>query len=154
MNPPVAEIIQVVRDWIQNLTESEAVGGIISSPEINREIACLNTVIALLEPSPVRVSPCPSVPVNSGWKNVADEMPDSDLTVLIACTSGNELVWLGYHDGVCWRYADGYRASNVFHWRPLPEPPPFPTQAAAARQARQARRKRTARTNATSTQTK
>ena len=56
------------------------------------------------------------------WRAVADEMPDSDQTVMIHHAEEDEPVWMGYHDGETWRLVDGNRCA-VTHWMPLPEPP-------------------------------
>jgi hypothetical protein len=59
------------------------------------------------------------------WTPVTPEtMPDTDITVLIACPHNAEPVWFGYWDSECnhWRAADGLRVT-VTHWQHLPEPP-------------------------------
>jgi hypothetical protein len=45
-------------------------------------------------------------PENDTWKSVTDEMPDADQTVLVHCPDADEPVWLGFHDGECWRDAN------------------------------------------------
>lgn len=54
------------------------------------------------------------------WRDTADELPDSDETVLVEC-DGDEPVWLGYHDGAQWLSVDG-EAIHVTGWMPLPPP--------------------------------
>lgn len=56
------------------------------------------------------------------WRRCADEMPDSDQTVMIHHAEEDEPVWLGYHDGETWRLVDGTRCA-VSHWKHLPPPP-------------------------------
>jgi hypothetical protein len=69
---------------------------------------------------------------HSTWISVCDQMPDVDLSVLIHNTDPNfsEPVWIGYHDGECWRSAAGDSIGPVTHWRNLPEPPPARTRPA------------------------
>jgi len=64
----------------------------------------------------------PAVGPVVGWRRCADEMPDSDSTVMIHHAEEGEPVWMGYHDGETWRQVDGARCA-VTHWMPLPEPP-------------------------------
>lgn len=54
----------------------------------------------------------------------ADQLPDSDLTVLIHHPAADEPVWLGYWDDAdgTWRTVDAARC-EVTHWADLPEPP-------------------------------
>ena len=69
-----------------------------------------------------------SVAIANSWTRCADELPDSDTTVLIYSPSpdASEPVWLGYHDGTVWRDIDNipFAVSGVTHWMHLPEPPP------------------------------
>lgn len=58
----------------------------------------------------------------NAWKRVEDEMPDSDLTVMIYHAEEDEPVWLGYHDGDTWRTVDGAQCL-VSHWMDLPAGP-------------------------------
>jgi hypothetical protein len=58
------------------------------------------------------------------WSDVNDELPDDDITVLIAQDDANEPVWLGYRDGDFWRDVSGTAYINkVTHWADLPELP-------------------------------
>jgi hypothetical protein len=59
----------------------------------------------------------------SDWIAVEDQLPDDELTVLIALSDGE--VWTGYHDDDQWRYvsADLVEAGKVTHWMDFPEPP-------------------------------
>lgn len=58
------------------------------------------------------------------WKSVADEMPDSDDTVLIFSKEADEPVWLGYWDieNDCWRDVNAFPI-EVTHWAKMPEGP-------------------------------
>lgn len=56
------------------------------------------------------------------WIAVADEIPDSDITVLVYAPAQTDPVWLGYHDGDVWLSVDG-TPIDVTHWADLPEPP-------------------------------
>ena len=56
------------------------------------------------------------------WVSVLVEMPDSDLLVLIYEKDQDPDVFLGYHDGECWRDSDA-TPCKVSHWMPLPKPP-------------------------------
>jgi hypothetical protein len=61
----------------------------------------------------------------AGWKCCAEEMPDSDLTVLIANPIWpDDPVWIGYHDGDVWRDIDNMRLNSApTHWMDFPAPP-------------------------------
>jgi hypothetical protein len=56
------------------------------------------------------------------WNPVSDGLPDSDITVQIACASGDEPVWLGYHDGECWLTVAGDLVT-VSHWTEMLDAP-------------------------------
>lgn len=56
------------------------------------------------------------------WNRLDDSFPDSDQTVLLYDKDASEPVWLGYHDGLEWRYVDGFDA-NPTHWAEIPDPP-------------------------------
>jgi len=56
------------------------------------------------------------------WRAVDEDLPDDELTVLVATPDGAEPVFLGYKDGECWRSVHGEQI-KVSHWLPLPEPP-------------------------------
>lgn len=58
----------------------------------------------------------------NGWIPIAEALPDDDLTVIVATPDSDEPVWIGYHDGEGWHFADSMPA-HVTHWRQLPEPP-------------------------------
>ncbi|MDP9990893.1 hypothetical protein J2W28_002063 [Variovorax boronicumulans] len=50
------------------------------------------------------------------WTPVEQELPDSDLTVMITLAPGSdEPTWLGYHDGEKWRDVDGM-VVEVAYW--------------------------------------
>jgi len=56
------------------------------------------------------------------WKRTADEVPDDDMTVLVALSDGE--VWTGYCDAGWWRYVSGDRIEpKVVFWAEFPEPP-------------------------------
>lgn len=57
------------------------------------------------------------------WISVADQLPDDELTVLLALTDGE--VWTGFHDVGIWRYvsADPIETSRVAYWASMPAPP-------------------------------
>ena len=57
------------------------------------------------------------------WISVADQLPDDDMTVLIADTEND--VTLGFHDGDAgWRYCNAERVGDpVTHWAELPDSP-------------------------------
>ena len=55
------------------------------------------------------------------WISVDDEMPDDEMTVLIA---GDELVWIAYHDAGDWIFDNGSKCTQrVTHWAEMPEGP-------------------------------
>ncbi len=56
------------------------------------------------------------------WKRSGVELPPKDETVLVYHEYAEEPVWLGYHDGQEWRYADGGSCRPLF-WSALPTPP-------------------------------
>lgn len=60
----------------------------------------------------------------------ADQLPDSDTTVIICMPDAIEPIWLGYHDGEQWFIVEGTAVSDlpdnqgeVTAWRELPELP-------------------------------
>ena len=61
---------------------------------------------------------------NDAWIPCADDMPDSDATVMIHQPGDADPVWIGLHDGDTWRTADGER-TEVTHWCHFPPPPSF-----------------------------
>jgi len=54
-----------------------------------------------------------------------DDLPDDEITVLIASPSDPDPVWLGYHDSELggWVYINGIFASMAAAWAHLPEGP-------------------------------
>lgn len=59
------------------------------------------------------------------WRPVAEGLPDSDITVLVAIdttTPHSEPVWLGYLDGDEWRDVEG-DVITVTHWAPMLDGP-------------------------------
>jgi len=73
-------------------------------------------------------SPCDTLsdlrPVKT-WFSVEMAMPDSDLTVMIHAPATENPIWIGYHDGECWREisGDAFGEGEVTHWMDLPNPP-------------------------------
>ena len=64
----------------------------------------------------------------SKWKVAADELPDSDCTVLGYHPEWSEPVWPVYHDGEGWCDVDGMSFEArpnppPTHWMDFPEPP-------------------------------
>lgn len=61
---------------------------------------------------------------NIAWIPVADELPDSDSTVLLFNAEASEPVWPGYYDdGVeGWFYVTSAKAEPT-HWANFPEGP-------------------------------
>ena len=55
------------------------------------------------------------------WIDAAHALPDSDMTVLISAPDSSEPVWLGFHDGECWRNVEGFPIT-VTGWAEMPEP--------------------------------
>jgi hypothetical protein len=57
------------------------------------------------------------------WISVADQLPDDDMTVLVADVEND--VWMGFHDGDSgWRYANATLVGDpVTHWAELPDGP-------------------------------
>lgn len=56
------------------------------------------------------------------WVDARRELPDDDMTVLLALDDGE--VWTGFMDAGIWRYvsADAIE-STVTHWAEFPDPP-------------------------------
>lgn len=55
------------------------------------------------------------------WIDVLHALPDSDTTVLVNVVDSSEPVWLGFHDGKCWRNVEGFTIT-VTGWAEMPEP--------------------------------
>jgi len=56
------------------------------------------------------------------WREVEDELPDADMTVLVHMDDGE--VWTGFLDGEVWRFVSGDRIeARVLHWMQFPHPP-------------------------------
>jgi len=66
-----------------------------------------------------------SAPETPTWISVNYELPDSDITVLIAGDFDFGPVWMGFHDGEVWRSVENERLP-VSHWQELPAPPEDP----------------------------
>lgn len=60
----------------------------------------------------------------SNWISVTQQLPDSDISVLVFAPEDDTPVWLGYHDGEHWCGPDGLELKHpVTHWMEFPEPP-------------------------------
>lgn len=56
------------------------------------------------------------------WVNAANELPDDEMTVLVALADGE--VWTGFHLDGTWRFVSGEEiSSQVTWWANFPEPP-------------------------------
>ena len=56
------------------------------------------------------------------WVDAAEELPDSDQTVLVHLEDGE--VWTGFLDGNTWRYVSADKIETaVLHCAAFPEPP-------------------------------
>lgn len=56
------------------------------------------------------------------WKPTSEELPDDDMTVIIALEDGE--VWTGFMDAGLWRFVSADPVeSEVTHWMEFPEPP-------------------------------
>ena len=62
------------------------------------------------------------------WIAVAEELPDSDTTVLVCAPGADEPVWFGYYDGVYWFATTGEEYGNeeeiaqaVIAWAHIPK---------------------------------
>jgi hypothetical protein len=56
------------------------------------------------------------------WHRPGVLMPDNSHTVLVYAAHADGPVWLGYHDGECWRAVDGMRLERVELWGEIPHP--------------------------------
>ena len=59
------------------------------------------------------------------WMPCAEEMPDSDATVMTFAPGSDCLVWPGYHNGERWMNVDEtpMGGPQPTHWMDFPEPP-------------------------------
>jgi len=59
------------------------------------------------------------------WKRCEEELPDSDITVLVFCPlTKSEPVWMGYYDGARWLTGDHMEMKGrdeVKAWAHVPE---------------------------------
>lgn len=56
------------------------------------------------------------------WMPVEKDLPDDDLTVLLALEDGE--VWTGFRDAGVWRYMSADLIEGIVtHWMEFPEPP-------------------------------
>lgn len=56
------------------------------------------------------------------WR-LADDLPDSDLAVLVKHSGDGDPVWIATHNGADWVTIDGYPFEGVTHWAELPGGP-------------------------------
>ena len=56
------------------------------------------------------------------WHEVAEQLPDTERTVLVYAPDFDEPVWLGWYDGVYWFGVDGveFEDGTVKRWAELP----------------------------------
>lgn len=59
------------------------------------------------------------------WIPVAERLPDSELTVLVAFDGADEPTWLGFHDGHVWHDActGAEFVDRATHWAEMPAGP-------------------------------
>jgi len=58
------------------------------------------------------------------WHPVAERLPDSDITVMLAIEGVSEPTWPGFWDGRAWRYVSGgIVAGRVTDWADMPAGP-------------------------------
>lgn len=56
------------------------------------------------------------------WRRPADELPDDEMTVLLALADGE--VWTGFHDAGSWRFVSAdLIETEVLWWAHFPAPP-------------------------------
>lgn len=114
MNAPNSEeIVAALREVMKALTLAVTgeIDGVVKSAKLAHELKCVNAAIARMA-------------ADGEWISVSEEMPDSEATVLVATTGADDPVWLGFHDGECWRYVNAEMIPlRVTHWRELPDPP-------------------------------
>jgi hypothetical protein len=56
------------------------------------------------------------------WRRPCVMMPDPHHTVLLYAAEADWPVWLGYHDGDCWRAVNGTQLEGVELWGEIPYP--------------------------------
>mgnify|MGYP003112464697 CR=1 FL=1 len=57
------------------------------------------------------------------WHDASEQLPDSDIDVLVRTDDDSYSVWAGYHDGHCWYLASGKSPRQVYHWAEMPNGP-------------------------------
>lgn len=58
------------------------------------------------------------------WKDVLEEMPDDETSVLVFAPTDDEPIWIGFHEDGKWRCPSGCPLVNlVTHWAHFPNPP-------------------------------
>ncbi len=110
---------EALYDWVE---EAEAVLGYgVTATRMDAEIAERRAIPANLEPAADGVLG----DFIGQWINPDHTLPDSDMTVVVNTPNSSEPVWLGFHDGECWRNVEGFPIT-VTAWAEMPEP--IPTQ--------------------------
>ena len=71
--------------------------------------------------SSIPAGPEPSVPVNDGWVDTRDRLPDLGERVLCATTDFG--VQTGFLRAGGWSFSNGATQDIINHWMPLPNPP-------------------------------
>ena len=122
------EAVAVMRCAAKAFAKYGEPGGVLDEIETRIKVAADkdhdHLWLAELQPK----SPCDTLsdtrPVKS-WYSVKISMPDSDQTVMIHAPATDNPVWMGYHDGECWREisGDAFGEGEVTHWMDLPNPP-------------------------------
>lgn len=75
------------------------------------------------QPAAVKIGPLVS---EITWFYTKDELPDDDITVLIAGDQ-QDGIWIGFHDDGEWWNADASPVNgSVYAWAQLPPDPPLP----------------------------
>lgn len=62
----------------------------------------------------------PNLTATIQWVTVEQELPDDEITVLMADKEGE--IWMGCHLDNLW-FSDVYKVEGVTHWAHLPEHP-------------------------------
>lgn len=59
------------------------------------------------------------------WRRCAEELPDSDTTVMVFAPDNDEPVWLGWYDADTeeWREIGAGALPSVTHWTDIPRGP-------------------------------
>jgi hypothetical protein len=59
------------------------------------------------------------------WHSVAEQLPDSNTTVLVSTPANGEPVWLGFYENDVWLAIDGgeFESGAVLAWAHVPKGP-------------------------------